>query len=61
MDVFGVGQNHSYIENYKCTVNSKKIIESIENFPVEDVAEKALNYYKKYLNIMSDIIESITN
>lgn len=61
MDVFGVGQNHSYIENYKCAVNSKKIIDSIENFPVEDVTEKALNYYKKYLKIMSDIIESLTN
>lgn len=57
MEVFNLNNtNLTKIENEKCNMSTKAIVNAILNFPKDNVTEMSKNYYSKYLFMMNEII-----
>ena len=55
---YGLKEYWCQIENGRCTVNIKDIVQKIMNFPVKDVKRISDIRYQKYAAMMNSIIES---
>ncbi len=59
MDSFGIRNNYRRVVKGKTKVEAEEIVESILNFPVQEIEKKAAAKSVEYCNMMEDILKSI--
>lgn len=61
MEEFSVSQCHKVITYKTCDTNAKQIFDLIESFPIDNVQEHSILMYKRYEQMMHDILSAIGN
>ena len=61
LSVFGIGDNHAYIENGRCDVCPQLIIDKITEYPINSIKEHSVAYLKKYNEMMDKMLYSLNN
>jgi hypothetical protein len=59
MNVFGVDNNHRFINKGKCNVTAKEILYGIETFPRDKVKNKALLLLSQYNQMMDNMLSAL--
>ncbi len=59
LTIFGIEDNHAYIDRGLCNISVDDVVRKIERFPIENIKKQANEYETIYKKMMDDICEAL--